>query len=71
MDLNFDFKNLFILDIANNHQGSVKHGKKIIEKHSEVIKKHGVNGALKFQFRNLDTFIHKNFKGRKNFNSHT
>ncbi len=67
MDLNFDFKNLFILDIANNHQGSVKHGKKIIEKHSEVIKKHGVNGALKFQFRNLDTFIHKNFKGRKNF----
>ena len=25
----FDFNNLFVLDIANNHQGSVSHGKAI------------------------------------------
>ena len=52
-------KNLFILDMANNHQGSLAHGSKIINEHSKVIKKYGVDAAIKFQFRNLDTFIHK------------
>jgi hypothetical protein len=26
----FDFKDLFVLDLANNHQGSVPHGTQII-----------------------------------------
>ena len=47
-------KNLFILDMANNHQGSLAHGSKIINEHSKVIKKYGVDAAIKFQFRNLD-----------------
>ena len=27
----FNFNNLFVLDLANNHQGSVEHGLKIIK----------------------------------------
>jgi len=58
MESAFDFRNLFVLDLANNHQGSVEHGKKIIQAMSEVCNKHGVRAAIKFQFRQLDTFIH-------------
>jgi len=54
----FDFKNLFVLDLANNHQGSVLHGKKVINKHAEVIKRHNMRAAVKFQFRDLPEFIH-------------
>ena len=58
MELNFDFRNLFILDLANNHQGSVEHGLEVIRQHAEVVRKHGVRAAIKFQFRDIDTFIH-------------
>lgn len=54
----FDFHNLFVLDMANNHQGSVEHGKRIIKECGEAAAKHGVRAALKFQFRQLDSFIH-------------
>lgn len=54
----FDFQHLIILDMANNHQGSVEHGKRIIQEHAKVVKEAGVRAAIKFQFRNLDTFIH-------------
>ena len=54
----FDFQDLFILDLANNHQGSVDHGTTIIERCADVVARHGVRAALKFQFRDLDTFVH-------------
>jgi sialic acid synthase SpsE/quercetin dioxygenase-like cupin family protein len=54
----FDFDGLFVLDLANNHQGSVEHGLRIIRAVAEVVKRHGVRAAVKFQFRQLDTFIH-------------
>lgn len=54
----FDFRNLFVLDMANNHQGSVEHGLNIIRQMGAVARKHGVKGVLKFQFRQLNTFIH-------------
>ncbi len=57
---------LIVLDIANNHQGSVEHGLKLIKEHGKILKKNNVhNVAFKFQFRDLDTFIHKKFKGDK------
>ena len=58
MEASFDFRNLFILDLANNHQGSVDHGLEVIRRHAEIVQKHGVRSAIKFQFRELDTFIH-------------
>ena len=54
----FDFNDLFVLDLANNHQGKVEHGKKIIRAMAETVRRHGVRAGIKFQFRQLDTFIH-------------
>jgi sialic acid synthase SpsE/uncharacterized cupin superfamily protein len=50
---------LFVLDIANNHQGDVEHGKRIIREHADVASNHDVSVAFKFQFRNLPDFVHK------------
>lgn len=58
MKLDFDFRQLFVLDLANNHQGQVEHGFRIIREVAEVVHSRGVRAALKFQFRDLDTFIH-------------
>lgn len=54
----FDFNDLFILDLANNHQGDIEHGRRVIREHAAVIARHGVRGVIKFQFRDLDSFIH-------------
>ncbi len=58
----FDFNGIFLFEIANNHQGSVEHGKRIIREVSAVAKKARVKGAIKLQLRDLDTFIHPNSK---------
>lgn len=58
--INFD--NLFVLDLANNHQGEVNHGLKIIHECAKIVKKHEIKAALKFQFRQLDTFVHPKHK---------
>lgn len=62
MDL---FKDLIIFEMANSHQGSVDHGNKIIKEMSRIVRKHNVNGAVKLQFRNLETFIHPSFRNDK------
>ena len=70
MDYNknkYDFNDLFILEIANNHQGDIEHGKKIISRLSEIAKDAGVKAAIKFQFRDLDTFIHSDYKESTEF----
>ena len=61
----FNFEGLFIFDMANNHQGDVEHGLNIIKAMGEVAKKTSVRGALKFQFRHIDTFIHPDYKEKK------
>lgn len=61
----FNFNGLFIYDLANNHQGDVEHAMNIIKAMGEVTKDTGVRGALKFQFRQLETFIHPDYKERK------
>lgn len=58
MNENFDFRDLFVFDLANNHQGSVEHALGIIREIGKVVRKQGVRGAFKFQFRQLDTFVH-------------
>ena len=59
---NFNFDRLFVLDIANNHQGDLNHGLKIINSMSKVIKENKVDAAIKFQFRQLDSLIHPNHR---------
>jgi len=60
----FNFDGLFIYDLANNHQGDLAHAVKIVDAMGEVSREAGVRAALKFQFRQLDTFIHPDFKTR-------
>jgi len=62
MESRFDFKDLFVLDLANNHQGEVEHGLNIIRQHGAVLKARQVRGAIKFQFRQLDSFVHPSHK---------
>jgi N-acetylneuraminate synthase len=61
----FDFNGLFTYDLANNHQGDLEHGLNIIRALGDVTKTAGVRGALKFQFRHLETFIHPDYKEKK------
>ncbi len=56
---------LIIFEMANNHQGSIEHGKLIIREMHEASKGYDFDFAIKFQYRNLDTFIHPDFKDRK------
>ncbi len=60
----FDFNPLFILDLANNHQGDVAHARRIIEGCAEAVADSGVRAAIKFQFRHLESFIHPDYKAR-------
>lgn len=54
---------LLVLELANNHNGSVDHGKTIIDRAAEAISGLGFDAAIKFQYRDLDTLIHPQFKG--------
>jgi len=57
-------EDLFIYDLANNHQGDLAHASEIVRCIGEVNAAGHVAGALKFQFRQLDSFIHEDFKRR-------
>jgi len=59
-------KPLFIFEMANNHQGSVEHGKTIIRAMKEAACEYeaAFDFAVKFQYRDLDTFIHPDYQQR-------
>lgn len=52
------FNNLFVFDMANNHMGDVEHGIKIIHELHRVTKDFDFSFSVKFQYRELSTFIH-------------
>src|SRR5574344_887825 len=58
------FEDLFVLELANNHWGNVERGKKIITDFSRVVRFNNVKAAIKLQFRDVEHFIHKDFRGR-------
>ena len=57
-------KPLFIFEFANNHMGDPAHGVRMISEYADIIKDFDFDFAVKFQFRDLDTFIHPDFKDR-------
>jgi sialic acid synthase SpsE/quercetin dioxygenase-like cupin family protein len=59
------FENLIVFEMANNHQGEVQHGLRIIHEMGQLAKRYSLNAAVKFQYRELTTFIHPDFCGRK------
>jgi sialic acid synthase SpsE len=57
--------NLFVLEMANNHMGDIRHGIKLIRAFGVVCKKYPqFKFAFKLQYRDLDTFIHPDLKDR-------
>jgi N-acetylneuraminate synthase len=58
------FDELFVLELANNHWGKVERGLKIIEQFGLVVRFNGVRAAIKLQFRDVDNFIHKDYRDR-------
>jgi len=56
-------KPLIIADLANNHSGNLELATEMIEELGELQKKFGFKIAVKFQYRNLDTYIDDKFKG--------
>jgi N-acetylneuraminate synthase len=58
------FEELFVLDLANNHWGTLERGLKIVEDYSRVVRFNSVRAAIKLQIRDVDNFIHKDFKDR-------
>ena len=61
------FQNLFVFDMANNHMGDLDHGLKIINEFYTVTSGFQFNCAIKFQYRDLDTFIHHEYKDNYDF----
>lgn len=60
-----NFNDLFIFELANNHQGDIKHGIKIINAMGEISRKYKLNAAVKLQYRQLDSFIHPKYRNDK------
>lgn len=64
-EINKATKPLFIYEMANNHMGDVEHGKNIINTLGEINKKFPeFDFVIKFQYRQLDTFIHPDYADR-------
>ena len=59
------FEDLFVLEMASNHQGNVDRGLAIIDRFSKVVRFNNVKAAIKLQFRDIDNFIHKDFLDRQ------
>jgi sialic acid synthase SpsE len=58
------FEDLFVLEMTNNHQGNLQRGLEIIRQHSRIVRFNNVRAAIKLQFRDLDTFVHRDFRDR-------
>lgn len=59
------YNNLFVLEMANNHQGSIEHGKCVIQEMKTVCADFPFQFAFKLQYRNLETFIHPDYRDRE------
>jgi sialic acid synthase SpsE len=59
------FEDLLVLEMANNHWGSLERGLKIISAFSQVVRFNNVRAAIKLQFRDVDNFVHQGFRDRR------
>lgn len=59
------FEDLFVLELANNHLGSLERGKEIVYQFGRVVRYNNVRAAIKLQLRDVDRFIHKDFRSRQ------
>jgi N-acetylneuraminate synthase len=59
------FEDLFVLEMTNNHQGKLERGLEIVRQHARIVRFNNVRAAIKLQFRDVDKFVHKDFRERK------
>ena len=55
---------LFIFEMANNHAGSAEHGCRIVRELREAVEGFPFHFAVKLQYRDIDTFIHPQYRER-------
>ena len=58
------FEDLFVLEMANNHWGRLDRGLRIVNTFAQVVRFNNVRAAIKLQFRDVDTFIHRDYVRR-------
>ncbi len=59
------FDDLFVLELANNHLGKLERGLRIVSEHSRIVRFNNMRAAIKLQFRDVDSFIHRDFRHRQ------
>ncbi|HML18741.1 MAG TPA: N-acetylneuraminate synthase family protein, partial [Bryobacteraceae bacterium] len=59
------FEDLFVLELANNHLGKLERGLRIISEHSRIVRFNNVRAAIKLQFRDVENFIHRDYRHRQ------
>jgi len=58
------FEDLFVLEMANNHWGHLERGLRIVTEFAQVVRFNNVRAAIKLQLRDVDTFVHRDFRSR-------
>ena len=59
------FEDLFVLELANNHLGKLERGLRIISEHARIVRFNNVRAAIKLQFRDVENFIHRDYRHRR------
>lgn len=65
MNPNRIFEDLFVLELANNHWGCLERGQRIVTDFSRIVRFNNVRAAIKLQFRDVEAFIHQDFRQRQ------
>jgi sialic acid synthase SpsE len=58
------FEDLFVLELANNHWGNLERGLRIVTDFGQIVRFNNTRAAIKLQFRDVDAFIHQDFRHR-------
>ncbi len=58
------FENLFVLEMANNHWGDVERALRIVNEFAQVVRFNDVRAAIKLQVRDVDQFVHRDWRQR-------
>ena len=58
------FEELFVLEVANNHWGDLQRGLRIVQEFATVVRYNNVRAAIKLQFRDVDNFVHRDYRDR-------
>ena len=63
----WDGSPLFVFEMANNHDGALEHGVEIVKAIRKVCDDFDFRFAFKLQFRELDSFIHPDYRDRADY----